>query len=156
MNFVDELNAANRKRKEESADELNRKTEEIIGYVKEQMMQRVNSGDGTASVLTEQVQIRVSRLAGAEYDIPNAPDDFGRAFRLFGDALLSDLSDAIKSSVKFGAGTFEVRSVDEISALIEAVTAAANAAGIENVSVQHEVPFDHAVLTFSVELNGGI
>ncbi|MBR5370857.1 MAG: hypothetical protein IK130_01445 [Oscillospiraceae bacterium] len=156
MNFVDELNAANQKRKEEAAGELDRKTEEILGYVKEQMMYRVNSGDGNASVLTEQVQIRVSRLAGAEYDIPNAPDDFGRAFRLFGDALLSDIAGAIKASVKFGAGSFEVRSIDELSALIDAVTAAANAAGIENVTVQHEAPFDHAVLTFSVDLNGGI
>ena len=155
MSFIDELNEANRMRRDAVSGEITKKAAEILEYVQKKMMQRVSEGSGNITVLTEQIQIRVSALRGAEYEIPDTAEGFERAFRFFGDALVEDLFGTVKAAGKYGEGVFDVRSADEMTALTEAVTQAAQEAGMGQISARPSTTGKSTVMTFTVTLNGG-
>ncbi|MBP0975180.1 MAG: hypothetical protein J6P20_03865, partial [Oscillospiraceae bacterium] len=141
--------------REAVSGEITKKAAEILEYVQKQMMRRVSEGSGNLTELTERIQIRVSALRGAEYEIPDTAEGFERAFRFFGDALVEDLFGTVKAAGKYGEGVFEVRSNAELTALTEAVTQAAREAGIGQISVRTNPNGKSTVMTFTVTLNGG-
>ena len=148
MSFLDELNQANEERRNAVSQEITEKTAQVMDYVKDEMMQRVNSARGELTSVSVRLMLRVSAMCGAEYE------GFEQAIRLMGDALLGDLVGTVKAAGKYGAGVFEVCSQDALNALIESVRAAAEDAGIQEVTVKRNECGSSAVLEMTARLRG--
>ncbi len=154
MSFLDELNQANEERRNAVSQEIAEKTAQVMDYVKDEMMQRVNSARGELTSVSVRLMLRVSAMCGAEYEIPDTVEGFEQAIRLMGDALLGDLVGTVKAAGKYGAGVFEVCSQDALNALIESVRAAAEDAGIQEVTVKRNECGSSAVLEMTARLRG--
>lgn len=149
--FIDELNRANQERRGSLPNKIREMADDLIEYIKNQMMRRVNEGNGHIKKLTATADVNFG--ADAMGTFPVLPYEIYHSTQSSDErkTLSKEYYDICK---KTGEGLiFQFHSRDEFDSFSISAGNAAVKLGIEDISIELDEAEQTAVMEFTVYLD---